>query len=459
MSPVILIVGIYLFLCLGIGLYAKRRTRTAKDFLIASRRLPIWIASLTLAATLIGSGVTIGVGELGYEAGVSAMLYPTILGVSLLISMLIASAKFRREGYYTVPEALEKHYGLGARVWVCGAGLIALIPAVAAQFLAAGAILTALTGISLHLMVIVGGIVILAYVVLGGMWAISWTDALQMIIIYIGLTSMAIFSIVHFGTMGTLTAGLPPIYSSWTGVGSIYLSAWIACLLMLVYISQPWLQRSASITSPKNARKAGVIAALLVLPIGFLAVYAGLVARITMPGIDPMLAVPSILLTYFPAFIGGFFCAAIIAACMSCADSWIHSAATIFTIDVYKRLINPKASERRMFFYSRIICLAIGLGGLSSALLFEGGIIFLVLLGVMMGSCLYIGPLLVAWFSPLKLKKNAGLAIIIIVTIVGIVWFLSYPWPFGIHPALPATLIGYGLTGLFLLFPFCVKKR
>jgi SSS family solute:Na+ symporter len=451
MTLVILI--IYLMFCMGLGLYAKTKTYSSADFFLAARKMPVWMASLTIAATLIGSGVTVGVGELGYSIGISGVLYPTILGLCLFLSMLIAAARFRRSEKYTIPEMLEDYYGPSARVMVAIIGMIIFIPPTAAQFLVAGIILSAMTGLSQGVGISIAAFIIITYVVIGGMWAIGYTDAFQMIVIYMGLFLLAIVSIVEYGSYRTILSNLPNEYSSWTAIGPIRFTAYLGVLFMFGFISQAWIQKSASVETPSKAAWSGIIAGLLIFPIGFLAVFAGLVARVTLPDIDPTMAIPRVMLTVFPPVVGGIFLAAVIAACMSCSDSWIHSSATMFVRDIYQRYIDPNASDRKIFGLSMGVCFIYGLIAWILALLAQQEIIMLVLLFIAPGA-LFIGPLLAAWFSPRKLTKNAGCAIMLIVAVMGIILSLKRPFLWGVHPALSTTVIAYALTLLGLLLPW-----
>jgi Na+/proline symporter len=336
-------------------------------------------------------------------------------------------------------------------------GIIIFIPPTAAQFLVAGMILSALTGIPQGIAISIAAIVIITYVVIGGMWAIGYTDAFQMIVIYLGLILMAIVSVIKFGGYGTLLAKLPQGHSSLFAIGPIRFTAYLGVLLMFGFISQAWIQKSASVETPAKAKWSGIIAGLLVFPIGFLAVFAGLVARVNLPDINPAMAVPKVMLTVFPPLVGSIFLAAVIAACMSCSDSWIHSSATMFVRDIYQRHINPKASDKRVFGYSMGVCLLYGVLAWLLALMAKQEIIMLVLLFIAPGA-LFIGPLLVAWFSPRKLTKAAGSVIIGAVAVLGILLSLKRPFLWGVHPALSTTIIAYILTGLGLLLPWTSYK-
>jgi len=348
---------------------------------------------------------------------------------------------------------LEDYYGPRSRIIVALISIIIFIPPTAAQFLVAGKILSALTGISNGVAISIAAIVIITYVVIGGMWAIGYTDAFQMILIYLGLTSLAIVSVIKFGGYGTLLAQLPPGHSNWTAIGPLRFTAYLGVLLMFGFISQAWLQKSASVETPSKAKWSGIIAGILILPIGFLALFAGLVARVTLPDIAPAMAVPKVMLTVFPPVIGGIFLAAEIAACMSCSDSWIHSSGTIFIKDIYQRYLEPQASDKKMLRYSMIVSLVYGVIAWLLALKAQQEIIMLVLLFLAPGA-LFIGPLLAAWFSPRKLKKEAGFAIILMVAILGIVLSLKRPFLWGVHPTLSTTIIAYIITGVGLLLPW-----
>jgi SSS family solute:Na+ symporter len=462
-NVVVLVVIIYLCFCMGIGIAGRRFTKGVEDFEIAGRRMPWGIASLSLVATLVGSGVTIGVGELAYTVGISGVLYPLFLGFALVISMWIAAGRFRKSRAITLQQVLEKYYGVESRVLVAVIMIIVLIPSVAAQFLAGGAIITAITGLDLSISIVITSLIIITYITIGGMWGVALTDSLQMIIIYIGLTLVAAFTVINYGSWGTLLAELPPSYSDWTAAGPVRISVYVSALLMLCYIQQAWLQRSASVKSPSAATKSGITAGLLIFPIGFLAAFAGLLARIKLPGIDPIIAVPKIILETFSPIVGAFFCAAIIAACMSSTDSWIHSSSTMFVRDIYQRLINPKATDKGMLNLSRVMSLIIGILALILALVSKEEVIMLVVLFIAPGA-LYIGPLLIAWFSPRKLKRKVGFAIMLVVSILGIILTLlmflhTPPQIFGVHAAFPTIILAYLLTLICVLLPWTSYKE
>ena len=454
MNVVLLTIIVYLAICIAIGVYGKTKTHTAVGFLIANRRMPWWVASVSIAATLIGSGVTIGVGELGYSVGISGVLYPLCLAFALIICMWLAAFRFRRSEAYTIPELFERYYGAESRAWVAVAKLIPLISMLAGQFLASGVIFSAVTGLPLRLCIHITAAIIILYVCIGGIWAVSLTDFFQTIVIYTGLITLAVVTCVKFGGWSTLLSQLPPGHSNWLAAGRYRLSSYIGCVLMFWFISQPWLQRCAASKTPREAKKAGLLAVLFVFPIGFLAVFAGLVARLKLPGIDPSQAVPLAMLEFFPPVVGGVFCAGIIAACMSCSDSWLHASATIVVKDIYERFFDKGVTDHEVFALSIVACAAIGALGWILSLIASQEIVSLVLLFVAFQP-IYIGPLLSAWFCRRRrLTRWSAFGNVAVATVIAAIFTFHQPPLWGLHPVIPTALVAYGLTALCLVLPY-----
>ncbi|MBI4321509.1 MAG: sodium:solute symporter family protein [Chloroflexi bacterium] len=444
----------YLLVVAIVAYVGRRKTVGVDGFLVAGRKMPIWVASFSLAATLIGTGVTIGVGEMAYQSGLSAILYPVALALALGISMWLAAARFREGEYYTLPEMCARFYGRKSRYVLAVSSTLRWIGPIAAQFVAIGAIVSTLTGWPIHISIVLSAGLTIGYTVLGGIWAVSLTDVIQLVVVYLGLVLLMLVTMGRYGDMFTIVRDLPPVYSSWDGVGVLPLTAWLGSLMMIAFIDQPWMQLCASVRTPKCARKAGLIAAALVLPIGFISVYTGLLARLTSPGLDPRMAVSSALVQNLDPLIAALAVAAIVAAGMSCADSWLHSSSTVVVKDLYQELVDKNASEGRIHFVSMLATLVLGLMSLGLALIWQGGIIMLVMLTGAWASVVYIGPVLVAWFSPRKILPNVGLGLMVLVLVVGTLILVRPPYVGGVHPNLSVTLIAFATTAVAVLLPW-----
>ncbi len=445
-----LIIAIYVMVLLGTAYLGWRKTKTLNDHFVAGRGMPVWLASFTMAATVIGSGIVLGVSELAYKVGLSAMLYPALLGVALAASVLVASYKFRESEAITVPELLGRHYGRNARSFTAVASALKWMGPTAAQYLAVGAIIQSATGLQAEYSIIVAAVIIIGYVVIGGAWAIAYTDTTQLVIVYLGLIILSVIGYMEHGGIFALAEQLGPAHQSWGGVGTMRLTTWIGAIVALLFADQVWLQRSASLKTPGDAVKAGLYGALLVFPIGLLTVFAGLAAAKTMPGIDPRTAVPALIFDQFPQAVAVLFVSAIVAASMSSTDSWLHSSATLLVNDIYVDRINPDAEERQIRKIMNIITVLLGAGAVVLALSWKGGIISLVFLTMVWGSCIYIGPLLLIWYSQTKISSTSALAIMVSTLVLGVL--LSRNPPYGLSPLLISALFAYAMTfGAWLL--------
>lgn len=443
-------VFIYIALLALVAWIGWKKTHTLDDHILAGRSMPVWLAAFTLAATLVGTGVTLGVGELAYEYGVSAMLYPVILGVALAASIVATAGAFRKSGAATIPELLARTYGKKVQALSAGASALKWMGPTAAQYLAVGYIIHAATGLDPAIAIIVGAILIVAYVILGGAWAIAYTDSLQFVMVYVGFTFLFFSGVSDSGGVSTLLEKLDPRYSSWSGVGLFTLTAWIGSIVALSFADQAWLQRSAMVKTPKDAVVSGLIAAAMVLPIGYFTVYAGLLAAVQSPGLDPKTAVPNLIFASFSPQVAALFVTAILAAAMSCVDSWLHSSATLVTRDIYMEFIHPNATENEQKKVMNLVTAAMGLGAVALALIWKGAIISLVFLTWVWGSGIYIGPLLLVWYSSKRISPGAAFFVIAAAIVAGTA--LTYYPLFGISPIMTGAIAGYALTaGAYLL--------
>lgn len=436
---------LYLFLYILIGFWMSRRNKTMDDHMVAGRKMPMPIAGASMAANMVGTGVTLGVAEIAYKDGITGVFYPLLLMVALAVSMWIASHRFRASNHYTLPEMMGTYFGPKTRMILGIANSLKWIGPIAAQYLAAGVAVKTITGWDLKTTIILSALAIMTYVILGGLWAVAVSNLIQLSTVYVGLVIMFFAFHFEFGGFSSVLSMLPENYSDPFAAGSIALTAWIGVVVGLGFVDQVWLQVSAAVRTPRDARNAGVLATFLVIPVGFLSVYLGLVSRIELPGIDPKMALPELVIQNYPNLFGSLFVAAILAAAMS-TDAWIQSAAVMLTQDTY-HVIRKDATERELNRFLNFATIGIGLAGLGIALLWKGGIVMLVMASLMLGSSVYIAPLLVQWFAPTKFTQEQGFRLILFLMVVGIIlMFAPKEYWFGVHPILSLGMLGYLVT-------------
>ncbi|MGB3996257.1 MAG: sodium:solute symporter family protein, partial [Acetomicrobium sp.] len=216
------IVIFYMLAMLLVGWWVGRvYIKGMTDFLLAGRRLGIVLCAATLAATHFGGGAVMGGGEYGFKYGLSGAWYGVSCGIGLILLGLVTAKKFRDLAFYTVPDYLERRYG-GKTIRALGSllSIVALIGILAAQVLSARGALGIL-GITGNTGAIIATLVFIIYTTAGGLWAVTITDLIQMLLAAIGVILAANVVLGHTGGFG----GMELLLQS-KGVGPEYFSFW-----------------------------------------------------------------------------------------------------------------------------------------------------------------------------------------------------------------------------------------
>lgn len=202
---------VYMLLLLAIGYWANRKIKGLTDYLLAGRRLGLWLTAGALAATHFGGGMVVGGGEYGFIHGFSGAWYGISCGIGLLFLSFLTAGKFRDLSLYTVPDYLAHRYG-GKTVRVLGAilSVVAIIGIIAAQVLAAKSAL-AILGIKGNAGAIIATLIFIIYTVLGGLWAATITDFIQVIIAGVGTVIAASMVLSNTGGLSGLKESLSTV--------------------------------------------------------------------------------------------------------------------------------------------------------------------------------------------------------------------------------------------------------
>lgn len=367
-------IAVYLFAMLLIGCWASRRVKDMKDFLVAGRRLPLWMATATLLATWFGAGSSMGVVAYVYENGPHAVIAdPFAASLSLILAGIFVVGLLRRMKCLTVTDIVEKRYGRGAGAYAALWMVPVYIGWLGAQMMGMGAILQMLTGMERIHGTLIAAAVVLAYTMLGGMWAVTLTDVVQVTLIICGLVLIVPGAMSEVGGLGALLENVPkeeltlgivagesPVY---------YFGSWIIMGLGCM-VGQDLIQRSLASKNEKVAISSSVMAGFFYLAIGFVPITIGLAARIIFAkhGVSlagdlenqvlPRMAV--ILLGNLSPIVLTLFLCALISAIMSSADSSLLAGSSLLTNNVVK-VIRPDLSDRALLLITRFATLALTL--------------------------------------------------------------------------------------------------
>lgn len=346
-------VGIYLVVMLVIGIYAAKGSGTTEDFIVSGRRMPIWLCSVTIAATWFGASPMMGAAGAAYEEGLLGVIADPFGGalVMFVVGFFLVRL-FRRLGVLTVVQLMEMRFGKVVAT-VASVGLIlSTVGWSAAMLVAFGLVFKSMTGIPLETGIVAGAIVVFIYTAIGGMWAVALTDFVQMMIIFVGLIVLFTVVLVDVGGWGTISAQLPehtfrmiPLENT-ADIWLNYIQAWLIYGLADV-TSQTLMQRGLAARSEQVAQNSFYIGGVVYLSLGMIPVLIGIIASVTMPGLArPEEVIPIMAIEHLHPVAVALFVGALLAAIMSTTDSALLSASSILTTNLYP-MIRPDAADQQ----------------------------------------------------------------------------------------------------------------
>src|SRR5699024_2744558 len=204
-----IIVLCYLAGMILIGYFASKKIKNDSDFLIAGRTMgPILLAG-GLAATELGGGTSIGIVEKAYgEWGLSSIWYIVTMAITFVVLAFVAPI-LRNVLVKTVPEFFHKRYGEANSVVTTIILILPMVGLAAAQIIASSTILTVMTGWNFTISTLIVTVVVVAYSTLGGMYALAYTDIVQILFIVLGMLLVIPFALYNGGGWEHITSSVP----------------------------------------------------------------------------------------------------------------------------------------------------------------------------------------------------------------------------------------------------------
>lgn len=355
---------LFLVFVIGISLYASRKEDNSEDYFLAGRKLSFWLIGISLIASNISSEHFVGMAGSGYgPTGLAVASYEWVAAVTLVLVGIFLLPLYLRLGIYTMPEFLEYRYGIFARTLMATYMIVAYVGVAIAAVLYAGALgLQTIFGVDLYVGIWTIGILAGIYTIYGGLKAVVWSDLIQGSTLLIGGIFVTIIGFSYVGgveqffsqNQDKLHVGLPADHPDipWT---ALLFGIWIPNFFYWGF-NQFITQRTLGAKTLAHGQLGVVFAASLKLIIPFIIVIPGIMAfqlfqdQIT----NADQAYPTLIKNILPIGFRGVLFAALFGAIMSSLDSMLNSAATIFTMDVYKRHIRPEAEAKRVVKIGRI---------------------------------------------------------------------------------------------------------
>jgi SSS family solute:Na+ symporter len=390
------VILVFLALTVGLGVVIGRRMKTGADFFLGGRRLPWWAIGMSLVATDIGGTDIIGVGGAAYTHGLAVANFEWIGCVpAMIVAAFVFVPFFYRSGVYTVPELLERRYNAGVRTVLAVCWTLFMACNLGIMLVASAKMMSAVFGWDQAACIWATALIVGVYSCAGGLAAVVYTDMIQCTVMIGGCLLVLVVGLFRVGGIDGLherlqevearragaeasrdpasdreTGDPPPPAGSSVRHTRLILPVdtptpfpWPAIYFGLAWILSPgyWIgnqaiiQRSLGARSEFEAKASYIWGALLKNVIPLIVAVPGLIALAVFPALeDGDLAFPHLVSRLMPAGLRGLFVAAFLAALMSSIDSYLNSAATIVSHDLYKRFVDPGVSPERLLTVGRV---------------------------------------------------------------------------------------------------------
>jgi len=462
----------YLLITIAIGLWAAKRVKNTADFAIAGRHLPLIMIVTTTFATWFGSETVLGIPAKFVQGGLNGVVEdPFGAGTCLILVGLFFAAKLYKMTLLTISDYYRERYGRSVEV-VCSLIIIlSYLGWVSAQVTALGLVFNLLSGgaISIPMGMVLGTASILAYTLFGGMWSVAVTDFIQMIILVVGLTLIAMFAADMAGGAGKVIelAQSKELFKFLPEPTFAQTTMFIAAAITMMFGSIPQqdvFQRVMSAKDVKAATRGPVIGGACYILFAFVPMFLVTSALIIMPEQaatlikeDPQKVIPTLVMEKMPFVMQVLFFGALLSALKSTASATLLAPSVTFVENIWRQFF-PRVSDKSELRTMRIAVLVFSVCVCGYAIALQGTPIYDMVSGAYQVT-------LVGAFVPLvaglywKRATTQGAVFSIVMGIL--TWVLFMATPAGAE--FPAQLAGFlmAIVGMVVgsLGPQAVKNK
>ncbi len=379
-----------LLVTIAIGLVAAKRVKNSADFAIAGRHLPLAMIVTTTFATWFGSETVLGIPAKFVNSGLNGVVEdPFGAGSCLILVGLFFAGKLYRMNLLTISDYYRERYGRTVEVLWSVIIMVSYLGWVSAQVTALGLVFNLLSGgvVSMPMGMAIGVISVLAYTLFGGMWSVAITDFIQMIILVVGLATLAVFAGNQAGGADKVIA-LAVSQDMFKFLPEPELKEilfFVAAAITIMFGSIPQqdvFQRVMSANSLHAATKGPIIGGICYILFAFVPMFLVVSALIIMPEKaaqliqeDPQKVLPTLVMEQMPFIMQVLFFGALLSAIKSCASATLLAPSVTFTENIWRQFF-PHQSDKQALFAMRVTVLVFSGLVLAYAIAMQGSSIY-----------------------------------------------------------------------------------
>jgi len=347
----IAVTGVYLVVTLLIGVVLSRRNSNVDQYMVAGRSLGFIAVGFVLMSEFLGLGSTVGTAEFAYQHGVGAAWQLVSIAIALILFAFWIAPRYRAHTESTVSGIVNREYGPTARRLTSVMMVYALLSVSCALYAGGTATLVPILGVPRWVALLIVAGVTVAYLMLGGMRAVAITNVLDALMILVGTGLTAVIGLIQVGGFKKLHSQLDPFMFDPTSMGWALIIAWFLANIGAIFATQYIVQALASTTDKKTARRASLVGAAAVLPVGFFATTAGMTAAVRFPGANPSQTF-GLWAAHTNPILGGLIVTGVGAAMLGTIGAVTHASTQLLSADfiplITRRLRQPDSDRRNL---------------------------------------------------------------------------------------------------------------
>ncbi len=357
-------IGIYLLLMAGVGVFFSWFIKDIKSYFTGGNTIPWGISAISNFMGSLSTFVFVAYAGIAYKDGLIGVVVLWCTIIPFIFAAVFIGKRWVRSRIITPVEYLEIRFNNNIRQLFGWMGLgMRFLDNMVRQY-AMGIFLVTATDLSFFEAIIWSGAITTLFTVIGGVWAVVVMDTLQFIILIFVSVLLVPLSLEASGGLSALMTKLPEHFKWFSGDKSQPLWLMVYYLMILFKYNGNWvfIQRFYSVKDEKAAKKLGYFTALLLFIFPVIFLLPAIAAADILPNLsDPEQAYVAVAVKLLPAGLLGLMIAAMFSATMSSLNSEFNVMSAVLTNDIYKKLINPNASDSKLIFVARLNIVLVGI--------------------------------------------------------------------------------------------------